>query len=71
MVDTSAVNVDTPGTYVVTYDVTDASGNAAHAERTVDVTASNTPSLPISPWAMIVLTVFLGVIGFRAKARVR
>ncbi len=37
------ISTSVPGSHVVTYDVTDAAGNAAHAERTVEVVSSGTP----------------------------
>lgn len=47
VIDSSAVDVDTLGSYTVTYDVTDSSGNTDHVERTVDVVTGNPPVITI------------------------
>jgi hypothetical protein len=41
---TDTVDTSIPGTYLVTYDVTDSSGNSVQATRTVTVTAPATPT---------------------------
>ncbi|WP_340104315.1 immunoglobulin-like domain-containing protein [Rhodohalobacter sp. 8-1] len=46
--DASAVDTDTPGTYTVTYEATDAAGNTATAERTVTVEDTTAPELTVS-----------------------
>ena len=43
----SAVDVDTLGSYIVTYDVTDSSGNTDHEERTVNVITGDAPIITI------------------------
>jgi len=45
---TGTVNTDTPGTYVLTYSVTDASGNAASIDRTVSVNDTTAPVLTLN-----------------------
>ena len=45
--DTSAVDTSTLGTYTVTYDVTDANGNSAHEERTVNVVDLEIPIITL------------------------
>ncbi|MDQ1256656.1 MAG: hypothetical protein QG656_1254, partial [Candidatus Hydrogenedentes bacterium] len=46
--DTSAVDINTAGTYIVTYDAVDAAGNAAHEERPVIVVDPGFPIITIN-----------------------
>ena len=59
LIDSSAVDTTTIGEYVVTYDVADACGNPAHAERVVRVI----PAVPLSPWTGLVLSLALAGLG--------
>ncbi len=47
MVVNNLVSTATPATYTVTYDVSDSSGNSAHAERTVNVLPSAPPVITL------------------------
>ncbi len=47
IIDSSAVDASTPGTYSVTYDIVDCHGNAGHEERTVHVLDTTPPTVEI------------------------
>ncbi len=47
VIDSSAVDTSTPGTYAVTYDIVDCHGNAGHEERTVQVLDITPPTVEI------------------------
>jgi hypothetical protein len=55
---TSNVNITLPGTYTVTYTATDAAGNTATAQRTVNVTAGDTTPPVITVTGSNPVTIF-------------
>ncbi len=67
--DTSDVDTNVIGPYIVTYDVTDTAGNnAMQVTRTVEVVAAST-GLPLNPWIISAVLLIAGLAKMRLRKR--